>query len=520
MYTKAMVRKGEYYDSVSLMMAARRIAERPGVIDSAVVMATAENKAILTASGLMTDAVAQAGDTDLVVAVKAEEQSVVDDILANVSSLLRAKRAGGAAQVVHPRTLEGGIQRLPGANLALISIAGRYAGDEAMAALRSGLHVMLFSDNVSIEQELELKRYAREHGLLMMGPDSGTAIINGVPLAFANVVRRGDIGIVAASGTGLQEVTTLISNAGAGISQAVGTGGRDVKEKVGGLTFLEATKALLADEATKVLLFVSKPPHESVLRKIAETIRGAHKPIVATFLGADAETLTRSGMVAATTLAEGASKAVALSRGSKPDEVDRAWSKRNEELRAQARKVAAQLQPAQKYVRGLFSGGTFCSEAQVMYQGRLEPIYSNAPCGGAKQCADSLCSVAHTIIDLGEDEFTVGRPHPMIDFSLRNKRIVQEAADPETAVILLDLVLGYGSNLAPIPDIVPVLDEAQKVAHQAGRRLPIVTSVTGTDGDPQNRSAVVAAVEGTGTLVFESNAAACAFAGHLVEARR
>jgi FdrA protein len=256
-----------------------------------------------------------------------------------------------------------------------------------------------------------------------------------------------------------------------------------------------------------------------VLRKIAETIRGASKPIVATFLGADGAAVTRAGMVAAPTLAEGAAKAVCLSRGGKLDEIDRAAAHRDEELRAQAKQVAALLGPGQRYVRGLFSGGTFCSEAQVLYRGRLAPIYSNAPYGGAEQCADALRSVAHTIIDLGEDEFTVGRPHPMIDFSLRNKRIVQEAADAETAVILLDLVLGYGSNLTPVPEIVPVLEQAQEVARQAGRHVVIATSVTGTDGDPQNRSAVVQAVLRTGTLVFESNAAACAFAGHLVAGR-
>ena len=519
MHVKGLVKKGEYYDSVTLMMAARRIAERPGVADSAVVMATRENKAILAAAGLMIDACNDAGDSDLVVVVKAEQAAVVDDILANINSLLRAKHGAGAAKTVHPRTLEGALKKLPDANQALISVAGRYAGDEAMAALRSGLHVMLFSDNVSLEQEIELKRYAREHGLLMMGPDVGTAIINGVPLCFANVVRRGDIGVVAASGTGLQEVTALISNGGAGISQAIGTGGRDVKEKVGGITFIEATRALLADERTKVLLFVSKPPHESVLEKIAEAIRGAAKPIVATFLAADGEAVARAGMVAAATLAEGARKALCLSRGGKLDEIDRAAAQRDEQLRAQARQVAALLKPGQRFLRGLFSGGTFCSEAQVIYQHRLAPIYSNAPYGGAQQCADALRSVAHTVIDLGEDEFTVGRPHPMIDFSLRNKRILQEAADGETAVILLDLVLGYGSHPDPVPDIVPVLEQAHEVARQAGRHPVIATSVTGTDADPQNRSVVVEAVERTGTLVFESNAAACAFAGHLVEGR-
>src|SRR5580704_9603583 len=97
---------------------------------------------------------------------------------------------------------------------------------------------MIFSDNVPIAEEASLKHEARERGLMVMGPDCGTAIIGGVPLAFANAVPRGDIGIIGASGTGIQEVSTLIARAGRGVRHAIGTGGRDMHAEVGGLTTL------------------------------------------------------------------------------------------------------------------------------------------------------------------------------------------------------------------------------------------------------------------------------------------
>ena len=363
-----------------------------------------------------------------------------------------------------------------------------------MRCLEKNLHVMLFSDNVPIENEVVLKKFAAKKGLLVMGPDCGTAIINGIPLAFANVVRRGPIGIVAAAGTGLQEVSTLISNAGSGISQAIGTGGRDVKKEVGGIMFLAGLKALASDPQTKVILLVSKPPHPSVLRSVRREVKRIRKPVVSLLLGADGE--------GPKTLEDAALQAVALATGRKVEDLQDRPAFPSRSPRARGRR---------KYIRGLFSGGTFCAEAQLILQDALSPLYSNAPAGRAKQLRDSLKSVKHTIIDLGEDEFTVGRPHPMIDYSLRNKRILAEAADPETAVILLDVVLGYGSNMDPAGELAPVIRAASK-------KVSVVCSVTGTDADPQNRSKVAAALKRAGAIVMPSNAAACRLAGKLVKA--
>jgi len=360
-----------------------------------------------------------------------------------------------------------------------------------------------------------------------MGPDCGTAIINGVPLAFANAVNRGSIGIVAAAGTGLQEVSCIISNEGAGISQAIGTGGRDVKQEVGGIMFMEGLKALAQDDQTRVILLVSKPPHLQVQKRIEQAIKSIRKPVVTLFIGA--ETKDRGPA----NLEEAALQAVVLSRESCTEvaaDVRRrqrrhrksaptnvggytmpSLAAREKDLDKLAQHAAARRKHGQKYVRGLFSGGTFCAEAQIIFKDLLADVYSNAPVGGGKQLRNSLVSQKNTVIDLGEDEFTVGRPHPMIDYSLRNRRILEEAADSSTAVILLDVVLGYGSNPDPAAELTPVL-------RKAGRQVTVVCSITGTDQDPQNRSHVAKALCKAGAIVMPSNAAACKLAGRMIQA--
>jgi succinyl-CoA synthetase alpha subunit len=501
MTIKGILKKGEYFDSVSLMIAANKINQMEGVIDSAVVMGTRENKSILKNAGFLIETFQEAEDTDLLIAVKAETEAITNIVLANIDEELKqVRKRSDTSQDFVPRSLEGAIEILPDANLSLISAAGKYAADEAKKALKKGLHVMLFSDNVPLEKEIELKRYALENGLLMMGPDCGTAIINGVPLAFANVVKRGNIGVVAASGTGLQEVTTLISNSGGGISQAIGTGGRDVKKEVGGMMFIAALKALAKDEHTNAILLVSKPPHPEVLQKIGSEVKKIKKPAAAVFLGADPDQVKAYGITPASDLEAGA-RAILERAGIQPNFPDAI------EVEKVAKQIKGRLNKDQKYLRALFTGGTFCSETQTILA-NVTDAFSNVPTANSSPLKDAWISEKHTIIDLGEDAFTVGKPHPMIDFSTRNKRIIQEAEDKETAVILLDLVLGYGANRNPLPEIIPVIKQAKQLAKANGRELPIVCSVTGTDEDPQNRRQVVKAVKDAGVFVCRSNAEA------------
>lgn len=515
---KSILKKGEYFDSVSLMFIAKKISEIDAVTDSAVVMGTKENKSMLQSAGLMTGELQPADDMDLMITFKCASAEESEIILGKINDLLKqSKESKTTGETLNPSSIESAVKYLPDANLAMISVAGRYAGQEAMNALRNGLHVMLFSDNVPIEQEIELKKFARDKGLFVMGPDCGTAIINGVPLAFANVVSRGNIGIVAASGTGLQEVTTIISNNGRGITQAIGTGGRDVKKDAGGIMFLEGIKALAGDSQTEVILLVSKPPADEVVTKINALVDTISKPVVALFLNASKDLLKKTKIRLAQTLEEAALLAVAYSEKKNPDEVTTRLKNRSEKLKDSAGQIAKGLKKEQKYIRALFSGGTFCDETQMFFQDMNEPVYSNTPVGNVRKVSDLWKSEKHTILDLGDDDFTVGKPHPMIDYSTRNKRIIAEAGNPETAVILLDVVLGYGSNINPLAELVPVFREIRSISKQQGKQIPVIASVTGTDKDPQNRLSVKTGLEAEGVVVMESNAAASEMAKYIIE---
>ena len=509
---KTVIKKGAYFDSVALMQVAKKLNSLAGVLDSAVVMATRENKGIIKASGLLTPEILKAGDSDLAIAVSAETPAAAAAALKAADELLNKKPARNSSETGRKAAgLDDAVKMLDGANLAVISVAGRYAGVLAADCLEKNLNVMLFSDNVPVETEIALKKLAVKKGLLLMGPDCGTAIINGAPIAFANSVRRGNIGVVAASGTGLQEVTTLISNEGAGISQAIGTGGRDVKLEVGALTLIQALRLLAADPSTEVLLIVSKPPHPSILGKIAGEIKKIAKPVVAVFLGGEVKEKIKDDFYPAKTLEEAALKAVCLGRRWKLVKAREIIYDMNLKAGELAKKEAAGKKRA-SCLRGLFSGGTFVSEAQVILPEFVGDVRSNAPLDKKFKLKDSLKLSGHAVIDLGEDEFTVGRPHPMIDFSLRNKMIVSEAAKPEVSVLLLDVVLGYGSNLRPLEDILPAITEA----FESNGELSIVASVTGTETDPQVRSKVVKGLEAAGVLVMPSNAGACRLAGEIV----
>ena len=519
MKVMGIVKKGEYYDSISIMLIAKQVSEMDGVADSAVVMGTKANKSVLESSGLLPAELLSAGETDLIVAVKLRDAAESESTVAEIEAVFKALKKSDERETLAPQSLEGALNGFPGANLAMISVAGRFAGEVALQAMRRGMHVFLFSDNVPLEREIELKKFAQQRKLFVMGPDCGTAIINGVPLAFANVVNRGKIGIVAASGTGLQEVSCIISNSGCGISQAIGTGGRDVRKEVGGIMFLESMNALAADESTEVVLLVSKPPATEVVAKIISAARGIRKPVVGVFLGAPSELLRGSNIHQALTLEEAALLCVAISKKENVSAVADALKKHEAEIISMAKEEAAKQSSAQKYLRALYSGGTFCDEAQLLCQNVLSEVYSNIPFGTTKKLKDSWKSERHTILDLGDDEFTVGKPHPMIDYSTRNKRILLEAENPETAVVLLDIVLGYGSNMNPLAEIIPVIKEVKNITAQQKRYLPVVCSVTGTDKDPQNRSTVVSALEAEGVKVMESNAAASNLAISIVKQR-
>ncbi len=493
--------KGAYYDSVTLMRVSAAMAEADDVQEVSIVMGTQANRSILAASGMMIPEFDSAGDADLLFAIRTTRPDQGPAILDRMEeSLKQAMKKGesGSAEF-HPASLDGALKMMPDINLALISVAGRYAGPLAMDALKQGLHVMIFSDNVPIDTERHLKEYARDRGLLVMGPDCGTAIINGVPLGFANAVNRGNIGIVAASGTGLQEVSCIISNEGGGISQAIGTGGHDLKTSVGGIMVMEGLKALAEDDETAVIVLISKPPDPAVTEPVRQLIASIGKPVVTFFLGAPkspGEPATLEETARAALVHAGVIDTAALQKRRTENDA---------RIREQAVQLVTRYHSRGRFVRGLFSGGTFCSEAQTILLPVLADVFSNTPIAGVKKLADPMHSVGHTVIDMGDDTFTVGRPHPMIDYSLRRKRIQAEAQDPDTGVILLDIVLGFGSNANPAEELAETIGEA-------ARRVPVICSVTGTDGDFQNRAMTIRRLQEAGAVVMDTNASMCRLA--------
>jgi FdrA protein len=470
------VRRASYLDSIVLMRISRQIAALPGVEEAGLIIGTPANKAILRDAGILGPEGASAEPSDLILALRATDTATGEAALATARQLIdQPLTSGGTAPIESSRTMRAAMQRLPGANLALISVPGDFAVAEARKALALGLHVMIFSDNVPLADEVALKREARAQHRFVMGPDCGTAIIGGAALGFANVVPRGDIGLIGASGTGIQEVSCLIARGGRGISHAIGSGGRDLKAEVGAITTLMAIDALDADERTQHIVLVSKPPAASVATMVLDRVARSPKPFTICFLGAGHLTLPPNAR-AATTLREAAE----IVLGARPG----------------AAKPPLRLLDRGKTVRGLFAGGTLCSEAQIIFRQAGLPVASNVPVPGA---AALDAANEHVMIDLGDDAFTRGRPHPMFEPAVRDAPLAEALADPSVGVILLDIVLGYGGHADPAGHLAAFLAGRE-------RRPLIVASVTGTDADPQPREAQVRALVEAGVMVADSNA--------------
>jgi FdrA protein len=478
------VRRATYLDSIVLMRISRQIAALPGIEEAGLIIGTPANKEILRDAGILGPESDSAEPSDLILALRASDALAGEAALAEARRLIDHPIAlGAAAAVESSRTMRAAIKRLPAANLALISVPGDFAVAEAHKALELGLHTMIFSDNVPLADETVLKRKARDRGLFVMGPDCGTAIIGGVPLGFANVVPRGDIGIIGASGTGIQEVSCLIARGGRGISHAIGTGGRDLKAEVGAVTTLMAIDALDADDRTKHIVLISKPPAASVAKAVLERVAKSAKAFTICFLGAD-EVAVPPNARAAATLKAAADIVLGASAAS--------WAQ--QPLPGLARTGL---------VRGLFAGGTLCSEAQIIFRQVGLPVASNVPVPGASDIADA--PAGHAMIDLGDDEFTRGRPHPMFEPSVRDAPLGEALADPRVGIVLLDIVLGYGGHSDPAGHLAAFLEGRE-------RRPLIVASVTGTDADPQPRNEQVEKLVAAGVIVADSNADATAAA--------
>ncbi|MCJ7667557.1 MAG: acyl-CoA synthetase FdrA [Anaerolineae bacterium] len=511
MATGYTISRNLYFDSVFLMQVAKRLSEEQGIEQVAALMGTEKNKRLLVGMGFEDAEILAAGPNDLIIALKGKSPSSLNAILDNADAWLLRKPSNLSKP--GSRTLAEALVRQPHANLVVISVPGDYAASEARMALERGLNVFLFSDNVPVEDELSLKQYARERGLIVMGPDCGTAIIAGVGVGFSNIVRRGPIGVIGAMGTGLQEFTTLVHKGGSGISHAIGTGSRDLSDAIGGISTLSALEALEADPHTEVIALLSKPPGAKTLLLFVERLNRCSKPIVVCFLGIGKYPSEMDIRLArARTLDEAAALATQMATG-RP--VGRTGVG-SQELQALVARERAGMTPEQKYIRGIFAGGTFCYQAQQVMRDAGLVVHSNSPLDGVLGLADPLRSVAHTLVDMGAEMFTQGRPHPMIDATLCRERILAEAEDPQVAVLLVDFILGYNASPDPVGDLLETIAKAKLAASQRGGFLSVAASVCGTEDDPQDLRKEIRTLGEAGVVVLPSSAQAALFSRTLV----
>ncbi|WP_194205326.1 acyl-CoA synthetase FdrA [Superficieibacter sp. 1612_C1] len=490
----AFIKKGCFQDSVSLMLISRKLSESENVDDVSVMMGTPANKSLLETTGFWHEDFAQATPNDICVAVRTDidDTTIMQTILQQLEEALKtlAQGASGGQSLQQVRRWESACQKLTDANVTLISIAGEYAAELAHQALDHNKNVMIFSDNVSLEDEIALKTRARDKGLLVMGPDCGTAIIAGTPLAFANVMPEGSIGIIGASGTGIQELASQIALHDGGITHAIGLGGRDLSAGVGGISALTALEMLAADQKSRVLAFVSKPPADAVRQRIIAAMKASGKPVVALFLGYRSPVSRDGNVWFATTLDEAARLACLLAR----------VADRRQALSATRSGV----------IRGLYTGGTLAAEAAG-----LLADYLNVTTDAAHPHGMMLDAAGHQVVDLGDDFYTVGRPHPMIDPALRNQLIADLAFKPQVRVLLLDVVIGFGATADPAASLVEAYQRARG-GRDTDQPLFAIATVTGTERDPQSRSRQIATLEDAGITVVDSLPEATLLAAELI----
>ncbi len=559
-----MIKPNFYRDSLQLMKISEKLRHSSGVSEASIVMATETNKGVLIRLGFSPSLIEQANESDMIIAIRAKDQRSIDLASQQIGKLFESTNEGGEDWLDsrdHEKTtdIDLALRKMPDTNLVLLSIPGEYVKDISYKLIEQGIHQQIFSDHVPIEDELRIKNQAVGKGVLILGPGAGTSIINGKGIGFSNTISAGPVGIVAAAGTGLQEVACLLDQCGIGVKHALGVGGNDPKDKVGGIMMLECMKILEKDDDIKVIAIISKPPSPSVEQKIMEyvTNNGTKKYVLA-FIGGH---LTDAGEKQQRSLTEGfhsqahpssvntttnssrhtttatsadrhagivkvnslASSVLAVANALGNQQLQKAISQiymQPEEMVNLLQREWSKLQSNQKYIRALYTGGTFTYEAQVILRDIIDTgqIHSNAPIEQIGKLQDSFKSEKHSIIDLGEEEFTKGRPHPMIDPTIRKFRILEEAKDPEVGVILLDFVLGYGSNPDPVGAVIDELQLAKEIADKQGYYLPVITHVCGTENDIQGYERSISKLHSVGCIVMPTNALA-AIASALIAQR-
>lgn len=504
------VRKDTYCDSVLTLLTTAVLQEKEGVEKANVAMGTEANKQIFKMLNMSDPRIDAAGDGDLVIAMLAESEEAFRNALPALDEVISPQKAGDESASY--ATLGQALQATPDANVCIISIPGEYARAEAERALNAGLHVMLFSNAVPPEDEKAIKELAHEKGLLCMGPDCGVVNLNDVAFLLASINNRGPFGICGASGCGIQHVAALLHANGSGISQGIGTGGGDLKAPVYGATMLDGIDALEDDPDTKYIILVSRKPNEVSMKRVLERVSRCKKPVVVYFMGCEREEVEWSGAIWAESLDDTAAQALKLI-GKDLQLIS------EEELDRMAAEAVVGMLPEQKYVRGMFDGGTYCDEAIGTMEKLIGPIHSNVAAEEELRLKDSLVSVGNSCVDYGEEEFTQGRPHPTMMPEVRNPAIMREASDPETAVLLFDFIFSPAAPRDPVGAHIPDIRKAMELAESRGGKLAVVASICGTDADIQGLEAQKQKLLDVGAYVCPTNYTAAKLAAKIVNLR-
>lgn len=501
------IEKGRYIDSLETLYASSVLVEQAGIVAGYVGVGNDPFKDTVTSSDLNSPDLKEATGNDLVIIAEAADKAAFD---AAVAAVYASFEVEASAQVEESFvSTKAAVQKHPEINLCSVSVPGEYAYTEVKKALNAGLHCVVFSNNVPLNQEREMKLLAREKGLLCMGPDCGVANINGAALVLSSINNRGPFGIVGASGTGIQHVAAIMHEAGSGVSQTIGTGGNDCKDAVGGIMMLMGIDAMEADPETKYIALISRKPGDTVLPKLLERIKTCKKPVVALFMGCDREVVEASGAVYASSLDDCAIQCLKLIGIDYPLATE-------EDLVKIASEEVKKYAPEQKYLRGLYTGGTYMDEAANAMIPRIGTIWSNCPIQPEWKLEDSYVSKDNSCVDYGEEEFTLGRPHPAIDPSIRKPAILREAMDPEVAVIVLDFILTPPGHMDPTGYVLDDVKMAQQVAEAEGRHLTFIASVLGTTADLQDKNKQERQLREAGVIVCQTNYRAAVLASEII----
>ena len=513
--SRGTIVRNTYRDSVFLMRVSSRLRDLDGIAEAEILTGTRSNLDALHDHNLLPSEMvdAQPGPSDLLIAVRGTEDSV-ERALSEARKLIDARHVHDVEDGERESSdryraghLRDSLEVLPDANLVLISVPGPHVRSEAMAALRCGLNLLIFSSNVDIDDELAIKCEAERRGLLVMGPDCGTAMFRGAGLGFANAVRSGPVGLVGASGTGLQQVSTLMHHCGCGISHIIGTGGGDVGPEIAARMTLSGIDLLDSDPETSVVVIVSKPPHPRAADRIRDRAQRIRKPVVLCFLGSDASAIRDSSPFHAATLEDAALTAVSLAEDKSLGEVRAIAAALESDHDDILAREASLLAPDQRFVRGLYCGGTLALEAAFLLKSMVGDVSGNFRAAGVETIVHTDSIAGHGVLDLGAESLTRGRPHPMLAPDMREAQILSAAGDPSVGVVMLDFVLGYGAHPDPVGSTAPILRRMSVSAAESGRHIAVLATVCGTDRDPQGLNDQVRALREVGAVVTHSSTA-------------